>query len=175
MEDIAKVTCGEHENFEEIIDYSLQSVGVCEKKKRSEWRTNMKRTKQSSNSWKVSEALWKQHLHFLGFDEKVGNYTKQEISLNKVACQYRLQHEEIDRLEEELDNIQQGKGYISESQHEEIMMEQLKEQQEIIRANGDTIGKLRSIEEGLRSKIDSQERRYEDMKKYYEQQIQTLV
>ena len=105
----------------------------------------------------------------------MGNYTKQEISLNKVACQYRLQHEEIDRLEEELDNIQQGKGYISESRHEEIMMEQLKEQQEIIRANGDTIGKLRSIEEGLRSKIDSQERRYEDMKKYYEQQIQTLV
>tara|TARA_R110000803_G_scaffold203753_1_gene269477 strand:+ start:141 stop:683 length:543 start_codon:yes stop_codon:yes gene_type:complete len=82
---------------------------------------------------------------------------------------------ELDEIEEELDNIQEGKGYISESQHNSLMMEQLKEQQEIIRLQGDTIAKLRNLEEGLRSSIDSQSKRYEDQKKYYEQQIQTLV
>ena len=121
MEDILK--CCEHENFEEIIDYSLHSVGVCEKKKRSEWRTNMKRTKQSSNSWKVSEALWKQHLHFLGFDETEGDTRKHEISRNAVSRLYKLTHNSIDELELQLENIESGKGYIKLEDHETKIQE----------------------------------------------------
>ena len=82
---------------------------------------------------------------------------------------------ELDEIEEELENIKEGKGYISELQHNDRMMEQLKEQQQIIRGQGDTIAKLRNLEEGLRHTIESQSNKYNDQKKYYEEQIQKLV
>lgn len=121
MEDILK--CCEHEKFEEIIDYSLYSVGVCEKKKRSEWKTNMKRTKQTSNSWKLSVALWTQHLHFLGFDETEGDTSKREISRNKISRMYKLYNDSIDGLEDQLENIESGKGYLKLDDHETKIQE----------------------------------------------------
>ena len=60
-------------------------------------------------------------------------------------------------------------------QHNDRMMEQLKEQQQIIRGQGDTIAKLRNLEEGLRHTIECQSQKYNDQKKYYEEQIQKLV
>tara|TARA_R110002020_G_scaffold136322_1_gene304080 strand:- start:1664 stop:2209 length:546 start_codon:yes stop_codon:yes gene_type:complete len=121
MEDIPK--CCEHDNFEEIIDYSLHSVGVCEKKKRSEWKTNMKRAKQTSNSWKLSVALWTQHLHFLGFDETDGDTSKTEISRNKMSRMYKLYFVTIDGLELQLENIESGKGYLKLEDHETKIQE----------------------------------------------------
>ena len=67
-----------------------------------------------------------------------------------------------EELEEQLEDVENGKGYISEDTHKEEMKELLEEQQEIIREKGYENGRLRDKMKFMEGKIDSKVARLED-------------
>tara|TARA_R110000824_G_scaffold300825_1_gene488860 strand:+ start:3364 stop:3909 length:546 start_codon:yes stop_codon:yes gene_type:complete len=172
MEDI--LLCGSHDNFDEIIDYSLHCVGVCQKKKRSEWRTNMRRAKQTSNSWKLSLSLWIQHLHFLGFDEKEGDIRKYEISRNAVSRLYQLQYSAIDELEQQLENIESGKGYLKLDDHEEKIQETKDYFRQENASLKDDMIKYKNEVEFLRDKMECMEQTHRNLMETKDKTIKCL-
>ena len=172
MEDIPK--CCEHENFHEIIDYSLHSVGVCEKKKRSEWKTNMKRTKQSSNSWKLSIALWQQHLHFLGFDETKAETRLCQISRGKITHMYKLYNDGIDELEQKLEDVESGKGYLKLEEHEEIIQETKDRFREENSSLKDDMMKYKNEAQYLRDKMECKEETHRNLMETKDKTIKSL-
>ena len=82
--------------------------------------------------------------------------------------------EEVEGLENELEKIKEGKGYISEEQHKKEMNKQLQEQKQLIREQGDSITKYRNESDMLREKVDFANKRCEAQKLYYEDQIKKL-
>jgi len=78
-------------------------------------------------------------------------------------------------MEVKLEEIEEGKGYISEEKYKEDMREKEKEYEQNTREQGDRIAKLRNMEAGLRNKIEAQEQRFEAQKRYYEDQINKLT
>jgi len=77
-------------------------------------------------------------------------------------------------LELELENIKEGKGYISEEVYNTALEEKDKQIQQINREQGDTIAKLRNEANFLREKLDAANKRLEAQKLYYEDQMTKL-
>ena len=82
--------------------------------------------------------------------------------------------ESYEELEQELENIKDGKGYISEEQHEDLLKQVKQDKEEIIREQGDSIAKYRNESEMLREKLDYANKRLEAQKLYYEDQMKKL-
>mgnify|MGYP003152518204 FL=1 len=149
-------------------------------------------TKKACKLWKSDNNLYKFLIALYNseeINEKIRAPIDQLIDDGDCPCDWETQkvswkthngrindlNQSIERLEQQIEDVESGKGYISEETHKEKMSLQLKEQQEIIRGQGDTIAKLRNLEEGLRHTIECQSQKYNDQKKYYEEQIQKLV
>ena len=79
--------------------------------------------------------------------------------------------EEINELQQELEKIKEGKGYISEQIHKEQMKEQLQEQQEIIREISSKLGSSNNRASSYETKYDIKCKDMEAQKRYYEDQI----
>ena len=77
-------------------------------------------------------------------------------------------------LELELEKIKEGKGYMSEEQHEQEMKEQLINYQQAERVLQDRAAKYHNEAEMLREKLDHANRRLEAQKLYYEDQMKKL-
>ncbi len=90
---------------------------------------------------------------------------------HRVMCMMR---ESERQLELELEKIKQGKGYISEEQHEKEMKEQLINYQQADRVLQDRAAKFRNEADMLREKLDHTNKRLEAQKLYYEDQIKKL-
>ena len=77
-------------------------------------------------------------------------------------------------LELELEKIKEGKGYISEEQHEQEMKEALINSQQADRVLQDRAAKYHNEAAMLREKLDHTNKRIEAQKLYYEDQIKKL-
>jgi len=122
----------------------------------------------NKNEW------FKKYLEEDGFSEQ---YYKNHKSIPYVKHLRRVRHadEQVVELEDKLEEIQEGKGYISQEDHDYQLNKVKEEQQQIIREKGDTIAKLRNLETGLRAKIDAANERFEAMRSFYEDQIKKMV
>ncbi len=148
-----------------------------------------KQTKASfKNSWKEDNLLFIMMMKFNDVYDKWceneqneewiferENYSNEKISKKKHQRMMSMMRQNEYDMEVKLEEIKEGKGYMSEEQHKEEMEQLEKQQQEIIREKSHTIGKLRSTEAGLRNKIEAQEQRLEAQKRYYEDQISKLT
>ena len=106
--------------------------------------------------------------------ERDNTTTEGTITKKKHMRMINMMRESERYLEEELENIKEGKGYISEEQHEEEMNKQLQEQKQLIREQGDSIAKYKNESEMLREKLDYANKRLEAQKLYYEDQLNKL-
>jgi len=106
--------------------------------------------------------------------ERDNTITEGTITKKKHMRMINMMRESERYLEEELENIKDGKGYISEEQHKEEMNKQLQEQKQLIREQGDSIAKYRNESEMLREKLDYANKRLEAQKLYYEDQMKKL-
>ena len=83
--------------------------------------------------------------------------------------------DQVHSLEKQLEDVEEGKGYIPQELHEEKMKELKQEQQEIIREQGDKIAKLRQSEQYARDKKQIAENKLEEVRKFYETQMDILI
>lgn len=106
--------------------------------------------------------------------ERDNTITEGTITKKKHMRMINMMRESERYLEEELENIKDGKGYISEEQHKEEMDKQLQEQKQLIREQGDSIAKYKNESEMLREKLDYANKRLEAQKLYFEDQFKKL-
>ena len=148
-----------------------------------------KQTKQSfKTTWKEDNMCYKL---LLGYNDVYDIWLKNEqneewlwerdnttiegtIPKKKHMRMINMMRESERYLEEELENIKDGKGYISEEQHKEEMNKQLQEQKQLIREQGDSIAKYKNESEMLREKLDYANKRLEAQKLYFEDQFKKL-
>ena len=83
-------------------------------------------------------------------------------------------NEEINELQQELEKIKEGKGYISEESHKEQMKQQLDEQQEIIREISSKLGSSNNRASAYETKYDIKCKEMDAQKRYYEDQIKKI-
>ena len=100
--------------------------------------------------------------------QTMGNET---VTLKKHTRTMNMMKEEMLSLETAISDIEEGKGYISEESHRDFIEALKNDKEEVIRDQGNTIGKLRNENEMLREKYEMSERRFEASKKYYEDTI----
>jgi len=122
----------------------------------------------SKNEW------FKKYIADYGFSPE--HYkSKKPVPIIKHIRRVHHADNQVLELEQKLEDIEEGKGYISQEDHEYKLNELKEEQQQIIRERGDTITKLRNLETGLRAKIDAANERFEAMRLFYEDQIKNLT
>ena len=109
-----------------------------------------------------------------GYDNEYYRNHKN-IPYAKHIQRMQWRSEEVDKAEQDLEDIKHGKGYISQEEHEYELNKVKEEQLQIIRERGDTIIKLRNLETGLRAKLTSSNDTFEAMKLYYEDIIKQLT
>jgi len=102
------------------------------------------------------------------------DWDKKSVSWKKYRGMCIHMGESYEELEQELENIKDGKGYISEEQHEDLLKQVKQDKEEIIREQGDSIAKYRNESEMLREKLDYANKRLEAQKLYYEDQMKKL-
>ena len=78
-------------------------------------------------------------------------------------------------LEKQLEDVEEGKGYISEESHEEQMKELKQEQQEIIREQAHTIAKLKQSESFARDAMNRAKEKEDEVRKFYEKQMDIII
>jgi len=121
----------------------------------------------SKNEW------FKKYIEEDGFTPE---YYKSQKPIPMMRHLKRVRHadEQVLDLEQKLEDIAEGKGYISQEDYEYQLNKMKEEQQEIIRERGDTITKLRNLETGLRAKLDAANDRFEGMRLYYDNYINKM-
>jgi len=102
------------------------------------------------------------------------DWDKKMVSWKKYRGMCIHMGESYEELEEELENVKNGKGYISEEQHEDLLKQVKQDKEEIIREQGDSIAKYRNESDMLREKLDYANKRLEAQKLYYEDQMKKL-
>jgi len=110
------------------------------------------------------------------FERDLIKDAKNTLSIPKLKHQRMMsmmRQNEYD-MEVKLEEIEQGKGYMSETDHKESMEQLEKEQQQRNRENGDLVGKLRNEADFLREKLDKANKRLEAQKLYYDDQMAKL-
>lgn len=110
------------------------------------------------------------------FDRDViKNSNEKSISMVRHKRNMNFMRMDLEDKEKELDKIKEGKGYISQESHDEAMKEQKQELQEIIREQGDKIAKLRQSEEFARDAMNRAKEKEDEVRKYYENQMDILI
>ena len=84
-------------------------------------------------------------------------------------------NQSIERLEQQIEDVESGKGYISEATHKEAMAEQLKEQQEIIRGISDQLGKARHQAKHYEDKCELQSKDLHATIDYYKGELNNKI
>ncbi len=102
------------------------------------------------------------------------NLNDDVVSKKKHRRVINMLHRSEYELEQELEKIKEGKGYMSEETHKNMIQEQKINYEQTILELNDSVQKSKNLEEGLRSKIKSQDERFEAMKLYYEDQMKKL-
>ena len=104
--------------------------------------------------------------------ELMGN--REVVSLKKHKRFMNFMREENEELEKELENIKEGKGYISQASHDEAMQEQLHEQQGIIRETSRKLGVANNRASLYEDRYNLMETKMDAQRAYYEEQIQKI-
>ena len=121
----------------------------------------------SKNEW------FKKYIKEDGFSPEYYN-SQKPVPIIRHLRRVRHADEQVLELEQKLEDIAEGKGYISQEDYEYQLNKMKEEQQEIIRERGDTITKLRNLETGLRAKLDAANERFEAMRSFYEDTIKKM-
>jgi len=112
-------------------------------------------------------------------DEINGGWIPEDWEIKKVSWKkYRGMcihlGEEVKDLEEELEKIKEGSGYISEAEHKAMMQNQHRDSQYKIDELDNEIRKYKNESDMLREKVDFANKRLEAQKLYYEDQMKKL-
>jgi len=128
---------------------------------------------ESEELYDIKNEWFKKYIKEDGFSPE--HYKSQKpVPIIKHLRRVRHADEQVVELEQKLEDVAEGKGYISQEDHEYQLNKMKEEQQEIIRERGDTITKLRNLETGLRAKLDAANERFEAMRLFYEDQIKKM-
>tara|TARA_R110000851_G_scaffold1550_3_gene5744 strand:- start:126 stop:671 length:546 start_codon:yes stop_codon:yes gene_type:complete len=149
-------------------------------------------TKKASKLWNHENNLYKFMIALYNSSDINDKIRKPiEENINNGSCpadwetkkvSWKLHHGRINSLDEsleelstELENIKEGKGYISEETHNEAMAEQLKEQQEIIRGISDQLGKARHQAKHFEDKCELQSKDLHAKIEYYKHELSNKI
>tara|TARA_R100000808_G_C2148645_1_gene156816 strand:- start:1611 stop:2183 length:573 start_codon:yes stop_codon:yes gene_type:complete len=125
---------------------------------------------ESEELYDIKNEWFKKYIEDYGFSPE--HYKSQKpVPLIRHLRRVRHADEQVVELEQKLEEIKEGKGYISQEEHEYELNKVKQEQLEIIRERGDTIANLRNTENALRQKLKGADRLYHEMKDNYEKII----
>ena len=99
----------------------------------------------------------------------------QPISVAKYERNMRYSAEEREELEQQLENIESGKGYITEQSHNEEIQELKKQHFQEIRELGDQIIKYRNESSVAREKLESERQRSALLRIQHQKQIKGIT
>ena len=102
------------------------------------------------------------------------DWATAQVTYKKYKSRVEFSEEQIYQLEQELDKIREGKGYISEEQHKEMMETQKKEFQMRIRDLSDQVGKWRNKASAENELRVSEVRRAEKQAKFFKRMADQL-
>jgi uncharacterized protein (DUF342 family) len=135
-----------------------------------------KALKQQFKTWKINKNIGAYELFIHLYNaENVWNKINDDVEFQKkikcdenevVLLKYHLKHirwreQEIKELEQKLEDVKNGKGYITKEKYDEDMKHQLEELQEKFREKGNEVAKYRNEANMLREKLDYQSKGYE--------------
>ena len=103
----------------------------------------------------------------------VGWETKK-VSWKQSAGMCKHLGESIDELERTIEDVEEGKGYISEEKYKDDMKKQLEDSQEIIRSKSDEVAKWRNKATFAEEKRESQVRSAKKEADYYKKAAEQL-
>ena len=106
--------------------------------------------------------------------ERDNTITEGTVTKKKHMRMISMMRESERYLEEELEKIKEGSGYISEAEHKAMMQNQHRDSQYKIDELDNEIRKYKNDSDMLREKVDFANKRLEAQKLYYEDQIKKL-
>ena len=106
--------------------------------------------------------------------EKENTYMEGTITQKKHRRMMNMMRQNEYDLEIKLEEIEAGKGYMSEEKYKEDMREKEKEYEQNNREQGDRVAKYRNEADFLREKLDKATKRLDAQKLYYEDQMTKL-
>lgn len=128
---------------------------------------------ESEELYDIKNEWFKKYIEDYGFSPE--HYKSQKpVPIIRHLRRVRHADEQVLELEQKLEDVAEGKGYISQEDYEYQLNKMKEEQQEIIRERGDTITKLRNVETGLRAKLDAANERFDAMRLFYEDTIKKM-
>jgi chromosome segregation ATPase len=95
------------------------------------------------------------------------DWETKKVSWKHYAGMCKHLGESIDELERTIDDVEEGKGYISEEKHKDDMKKQLEEQQEIIRALSDDVRKYKRKGNDYEYALEKHKKKSEEMLFYW--------
>lgn len=125
----------------------------------------------SHDRFEAEMEWWKEHASFSPQYYR----EKKAVPNAKYARHIGFCNEEIHQLEQKLEDVESGKGYITQEEHESKLQEAIDNEKQIIREKSDTIAKLRNEVSFLREKLEHNSDRFDAMKRYYEDHISKLT
>lgn len=125
---------------------------------------------ESHDRFEEEMEWWNEHANFPAKYYR----EKKVVPYAKYAKHIGFVNEQIHELEQKLEEVESGKGYISQEDYESKLNEAIQNEKQIIREKSDTIGKLRNEVSFLREKLEHSSNRFDAMKRYYEDHISTL-
>ena len=163
--------------FENVNTMYLHLSGI----KKSETKRSFKTVwKEDNLSYKLMIALYGAYDKWEKLNEDEDHvWTMEHLKPGHVSIKTHERFksflgDEIKELQEELEKIKEGKGYISEESHKEQMKQQLQEQQEIINEISSKLGASNNRASAYETKYDIKCKDMEAQKRYYEDQIKKI-
>ena len=163
--------------FENVNSMYLHLSGVKKSETKRSFRTVWK---EDNLSYKMMIGLYGAYEKWQKLDHNEDHVWEMENTddgqvSKRTHERYRLfLGEEIKELQKELENIKEGKGYISEESHKEQMKQQLDEQKEIIHDISSKLGASNNRASAYETKYDMKCKDMEAQKRYYEDQIKKI-
>ena len=177
MESVKLSTSEKGDIFEYVNDLYLHLKGQKKKQTKQSFKTSWK---EDNMCYILFMALndaydkWLQHESNEEWIWERDNIREDKVSKKKHRRIVNMVSEREYELEEELDKVKEGRGYISQDTHNEELNDMKQNYNLKISELQDQVQKYKNLEDGLRAKIKSQDERFEGMKLYYEDQIKLL-
>jgi hypothetical protein len=102
------------------------------------------------------------------------DWETQKVSWKRYAGMCKHLGEQVESLEKTIEDVEEGKGYISEEKYKDDMKRQLEDSQEIIRSKSDEVAKWKNKATFAEEKRESQVKSAEKLADYYKKAAEQL-
>ena len=127
------------------------------------------------NSDEINEKIRKNIEEDIEFGHRPDDWETKKVPWKTHYGRIKDLNQSIERLEQQIEDVESGKGYISEETHKEAMAEQLREQHEIIRGISDQLGKARHQAKHFEDKCEIQSKDLHAKIEYYKDQLNNKI